>query len=209
MTDPRVPNPLFEILGRLLEQALARVLALDPQAAEAIAPLEGRAIELHWAGPAIGLRATIESGKVKIGPPLADAKPDLAMRGPLAGFAKLAFPGQLAKLSNAKVEMSGDADLARELAKLSARISPDFEQGLVAAVGPAIGALVARALREGFAAARSAGEGFARDAALYVKEESRDTIAREELEDFLDGVDRVRDQAERLAARIAKLGGAA
>jgi ubiquinone biosynthesis protein UbiJ len=205
MTEPRTPNPLLEALGRLLEQALARIVALDPEAAAALAPLEGRAIELTWSGPELGMRMRVENGAIRVGPPEAGAKPDLSMRGPLAGFAKLAFPGSIGKLATGKVEMSGDAELAREIGKLATKFAPDFDAPFTKALGPAAGTLVARALRQAFDFARGAGEGFARDAALYVREESRDTIAREELEDFLDGVDRVRDDAERLAARIAAL----
>jgi ubiquinone biosynthesis protein UbiJ len=49
----------------------------------------------------------------------------------------------------------------------------------------------------------------ARDAAEFVTEESRDVVAKAELEAFYDDVDTLRDRSERLAARISRLSTAA
>jgi ubiquinone biosynthesis protein UbiJ len=205
MVESRTPSPLLAPLGRLLEEALNQVLALDPQAANVLAPLTGRAIEIRWSGPNLALRATVENGRLRIGPAL-DSKPDLSLAGPLAGLIKLAFPERAGALPAGKVEMSGDAELAREVARLAGKFSPDFDAPFVRALGPAAGTLVARGLREGLALVRDSGAALARDAALYVREEARDGIAREELSDFLDAVDKLRDDVERMAARVAALG---
>jgi ubiquinone biosynthesis protein UbiJ len=39
----------------------------------------------------------------------------------------------------------------------------------------------------------------------YLQEESRDLVAKPEVEEFLQGVDRVRDTAERVEARLARI----
>ena len=46
-----------------------------------------------------------------------------------------------------------------------------------------------------------------RDAADYLTEESRDAVGRAELSAFLDDVDALRDRAERVLARAARLPG--
>ena len=53
--------------------------------------------------------------------------------------------------------------------------------------------------------ARGAAGALASNAAEYVTEESRDVVAREELNAFHDDVDALRDDAERLAARVNRL----
>ena len=53
--------------------------------------------------------------------------------------------------------------------------------------------------------ARDAGRDLAETAAEYVTEESRDVVARAELDAFHDDVDTLRDDAARLAARVARL----
>lgn len=55
------------------------------------------------------------------------------------------------------------------------------------------------------AAARARAGRLAEDTAEYLKTEVRTTIAREELDDFLDAVDALRDDVERAAARIERL----
>jgi len=47
----------------------------------------------------------------------------------------------------------------------------------------------------------------AQSAAEYVTEESRDVVARAELDAFLDDVDVLREDVDRLAARVARIGG--
>src|SRR5207342_482323 len=54
---------------------------------------------------------------------------------------------------------------------------------------------------------REAGGSFATSAAEYVTEESRDVVGRDELNAFHDDVDTLRDDVERIAARVARLGG--
>jgi len=66
---------------------------------------------------------------------------------------------------------------------------------------------VANALAASLTQARSLGGDFARSAAEYVTEESRDVVARAELDAFLDDVDTLRDDVDRLAARVSRLAG--
>jgi ubiquinone biosynthesis protein UbiJ len=77
----------------------------------------------------------------------------------------------------------------------------------VDAFGPIIGPQVGRALRDGLRAGSGVAKNLARDAADFLTEESRDAVGRAELSAFLDDVDAVRDRAERLLARAARLPG--
>ena len=71
--------------------------------------------------------------------------------------------------------------------------------------GDIAGVQVARALAAGLRQARVAGRNLAESAAEYVTEESRDVVPRAELEAFHDDVDALRDDVERIAAKIARL----
>jgi ubiquinone biosynthesis protein UbiJ len=68
-------------------------------------------------------------------------------------------------------------------------------------IGVQVAKGVAAALRE----AKSAGQGAAESAAEYFTEESRDVVAKAEVHAFCDDVDALRDDTERLAARVARL----
>jgi ubiquinone biosynthesis protein UbiJ len=106
------------------------------------------------------------------------------------------------------MRISGDADLARRLQRLAERFDPDWQQPFVAVFGEIIGVQVANAFAAALRHARAAGADFAEAAAEYVTEESRDVVPRAELDAFHDDVDTLRDDAARLAARVARLRGA-
>jgi ubiquinone biosynthesis protein UbiJ len=52
---------------------------------------------------------------------------------------------------------------------------------------------------------RKASTAFAGNVAEYLQEEGRDVPARVEVEEFLEGVDQLRESADRLEARLARL----
>ena len=64
---------------------------------------------------------------------------------------------------------------------------------------------IAKAVAAGLRHARDAGRDLAGTAAEYVTEESRDVVARAELEAFHEDVDVLRDDVERLDVRVRRL----
>jgi ubiquinone biosynthesis accessory factor UbiJ len=104
-----------------------------------------------------------------------------------------------------RVQVSGDAELARTLSRLVERFEPDLERAFGGVVGEVAGVQLARALERGLDWARESAASLAEDAGAFVRDESRDAVARDELDGFLADVDRLRDDAERLAARVARL----
>jgi len=84
-------------------------------------------------------------------------------------------------------------------------LCPDWARPFGQALGPILGPQVARVLGEGLQAGGKLAKNFARDAAEYVTEESRDVVAKAELAAFHDDVDGLRDRAERLIARVDRL----
>lgn len=201
----KVPNPLLGVLGRALEGALNRVLALDAESAQRMRALESRAIELSWSGAGLGLRIGVRDGRLCVGP-LEDAAPDLSVSSTLAGFVGMLFPARAdTPLTAGKVQISGDAELARRLEQLVREFEPDIEGAFTRVLGATAGPVLARTLKSGFDWARSSATTLAQDGAEYLRDETGDIVAREELDAFADAVDRVRDDAERLAARVARL----
>lgn len=213
MTD--TPLDWKPLAGRVLEAALNRAVALDPETRDALATLDGRRIELALASPPLALQLRVEGERLVVGPADAANEPDLAVRSTLGALLSQ-VPAMLSggprreqALPAGSMRISGDADLARRLQRLAERFDPDWQQPFAAAFGDVLGVQVANACATALKQARVLGGNFAESAAEYVVEESRDVVGRAELAAFHDDVDALRDDFERLAARIARIDGAA
>ena len=113
-----------------------------------------------------------------------------------------------AALPPGQVEISGDADLARRRERLASRFEPDFE-AFARAFGDVIGFQLARGFRGALAGVGKSTSRLLRTSVEYLVEESRDLVARPELEQFFDEVDALRERADRLAARVRRIDPAA
>jgi ubiquinone biosynthesis protein UbiJ len=105
----------------------------------------------------------------------------------------------------ARAEVRGDAEIANLYRELFILARPDPEEELSRWIGdlPArrLSQLAERAL--GFArhARRTVGENIAE----YLQEEGRDLVNKTELDEFLHGVDELRETADRIEARLGRL----
>src|SRR5687768_11966994 len=197
-------DTLKPLAGRALEQGLARLVALDPETAAALKPLEGRRIGLALEAPPIALDIRVEDGRLRVGPPTDE--PDLGIRATVAGvLSQLPFLKPPGAPPVGKVRIAGDADLARRLQQLAQRFDPDWDRPFADLLGPIAGPQAARVFREALAAGAGVARNLARDAAEYVTEETCDVVGRDELEAFHADVDDLRDRVERVAARAARV----
>ena len=205
MTDARTPNPLLAALGRALEVALNRAVALDADTRARLAALDGRAVSLTVAGTPLALRVQVEQGALRVGPAFAG---DSALRVTATPGSLLALAlrrGDDAALPPGKVEIAGDAELARRLEKLASGYRPDIEEAFTRVFGDVAGVALARALSAALQGLRERGQRLVQDTAEYLVEESRDLVAPDEMHAFLDDVDALRERAERLEARLRRL----
>lgn len=205
MSAPRTPNPVLLQLGRALEHALARALALDPQMQSQLAAIDGRRIGIELRGTGLALAIEARDGRLRVGPHWSE-NPGLNVRAAPASLLAFALRRDVeAPLPAGKVEISGDADLARRLEKLFHGYRPDIEEAFAQTFGDVIGVPLARAFERAFAWSRESAKALAQDAAEYLREESRDLIAPAEMEQFLDEVDALRERGDRLKARVDSL----
>lgn len=203
-------DALKPLAGRALEQALNRLVALDPDTAAALRSLNGHRIGLALEAPPVALELRVDEGRLRVGPPREE--PDLGVRATISGvLSQLPFLRPPGAPPVGKVRINGDAELARQLQKLARRFDPDWEKPFADLLGPVLGPQAARVLREALVGGMKFAQGFSRDAVDYLVEERRDIVGKAELSAFHDDVDELRDRVERLAARLARLapGGAA
>ncbi len=204
-TQPRKPNPLLTALGRALEAALNRAVALDDETQQRLKALNGRAIAIDFSGVGVAMRIAVENDRLQVGPAFA-ADADLKLRASPASFLAMAFRrSESTALPAGKVEISGDAELARRIEKLARNFQPDIEEAFTRVFGDVIGYQIAQAFKRAFDWSRESAKNLLQDSADFLRDESRDLVAPAEMEQFLDEVDTLRDDTDRLEARIARL----
>lgn len=192
--------------GRALEAALNRALALDPETRDSLGPLDGRRVVLVVESPPLALQVRVEGERLVVGPVDNAGEPDLSVRSTLGGLiSQLPMFRRDDAPPVGRMNIAGDADLARRLQRLAERFDPDWQQPFANVFGDVLGVQIAKGLVAALKQARVAGRNLAESAAEYVTEESRDVVSRAELDAFHDDVDVLRDDVERIAARIARL----
>jgi ubiquinone biosynthesis accessory factor UbiJ len=203
-TPPQLlPQPLRKLAGRALETALNHALSLDPDTQAKLAALDGRSVQLQLRGVELALAITVEQGRLKVGP--APESSDLRVAATPGSLLSMLFRRSDDGMAPGKVEIAGDAELARRLEKLASGFAPDFEEAFTRTFGDVIGVPMAKAVREGLVHVRETASHLSQDGAAWLRDEARLALAPGEVEGFLDDVDALRERTERLEARLARL----
>ena len=198
-----LPQPLRKLAGRALETALNHTLSLDPDTQQKLAALNGRSVQLHLRGPEIALAITVEDARLKVGPPQEDNQ--LKVAASPGSLLAMMFRRDDDGIAPGKVEIAGDAELARRLEKLASKFAPDFEEAFARSFGDVLGVPLAKAVRQGLGHARETASHLIEDSADWLRDEARVAMAPGEVEGFLDGVDELRERSERLESRVQRL----
>ncbi len=195
----------------LLEWAINRALAADPEVRERLGEVEGARIRIV-SDPAPGvLDITVHGHRVVLSRPEGaesddGENPDLTVSGALPALTRLLAPrGARDEALPPGVTVSGDLALARRLRRLARSYRFDGEEVLSRYLGDAGAHEAARRARAAGRWARSAAGTLSRDLAEYLVEEGGVVAGAPALGRFFDAVDELRDDVERLEARIAAL----
>lgn len=200
MTESALP---FRLLGRLVEGALD----LDPESRAALSELSGKVVDLDIAG-AGSIRLRIDGQHVRVEPHDDAVDADVTIRGAPLSLLRFMFDDDReALILGGDVRLRGDIALATRLQRIVTRMDPDFEEALAQHIGDVPAHEFARGARELGGWLRDSAAALLADASEYLRYEIRATPHREEVERFVHDVDELRDGAERLKARIARLEG--
>ena len=203
------------MLTATLENVLNRGLPRSPRAQQLCAELSGRSLAVTVA-PLQGAGAghfLVESTGVSLklstvsDETLAGAPPDATISG--GPFSLLALSGSSpeAVVQRGDVRIDGDAELAGKFRELAQLLRPDPEEELSLVLGDVAAHQLGRFARAVFGWTEKAASTTVRNFAEYLGHERRDLVPRSEAEQFLRGVDTLREDVDRLAARIDLLTG--
>jgi ubiquinone biosynthesis protein UbiJ len=189
-----LPRPLRALAGRALESALNHTLSLDPDTVSRLAALDGRSVQLHLRGPELALSVTVDGDRLKVGPAQEDSH--LRVAASPGSLLAMLFRRDDDGVAPGKVEIAGDAELARRLEKLASKFAPDFEEAFARTFGDVLGVPLAKAVRKALAHARETAGHLTTDTADWLRDEMRVAAAPG---------DELRERSDRLEARLARL----
>ena len=191
---------ILERLAELLNRNIG-----DSRKAQALCrQLDGRVVSLIVEGTPFAFFFTADGGRVSLAP-RHDGPADASLSGTPIALLALAGPRAEGALRGGGVRIEGDAEVAQKFRELLAQAQPDFEEELARVIGDVAARQVANFARGFLDWGRKAGGSLATSVTEYLQEEGRDLPTRTEAEEFLADVDRLRDDAERLEARLARL----
>ena len=190
-----------------------RSIGSSSQAAQLARRLNSACLQIDLEGFS-SVRAVMHDGRLALmtgdgggvprgGPPSLPA--DAVISGSVRALVSLLRGARPAAAEDRAVTISGDAEIANLFRQFFIAARPDPEEELSRFIGDAPARTLSR-LAAGISGwvrrtHRVAGENLAE----YLKEESRDLVARTEVEEFLEGVDQIRESADRIEARLQAL----
>lgn len=198
-----MPGPLESLL-RPLTRVLNRNIAEITPARQLAAQLAGKTVAIRVRDTALSMYFMFDEELVVLRTDYS-GEPDVAITGSLLTLGRMLGGGGEAAIRGGQVELTGDAATAQQFEKLLRLAKPDMEEELSQVVGDAAAFRMAEAVRgisSWMQEARTVMGGNIRE---FLQEESRDAPTRFEVERFADRVGTLRDDVERLAARIARL----
>ncbi len=193
----RLLNPLIGVVNRQIRaKTPARELCRD---------IDGKVV-------AIRVRDTALAMYFQVGPEelelleFAD-EPDVVITGSLLALAALSIGGGESAIRDGAVELSGDAEVAQDFQRLMAYGRPDLEEELSGVIGDVAAHGLGDVARNLSAWGRHASTTIQQNITEYLQEESRTLPSRYEIDRFRGQVDTLRDDVDRLEARIRQLEG--
>ena len=190
------------MLTATLENVLNRGLPRSPRAQQLCAELAGHRVAVAIAGSPRHVLIESTGLSLKLSPVDAQTPADAVIRG--GPFSLLALSGTApeAVMQRGDVRIDGDAELAQKFRELMLLLRPDLEEELSLVVGDVPAHQIGRFARAAFGWTRKAAATTVRNAAEYLGHERRDLVPRAEADQYLQGVDQLREDVDRVAARI-------
>jgi ubiquinone biosynthesis protein UbiJ len=209
-----MPSIADGLIERALRAAVARARTESTRARELLSALAGRrvAIVVQATPFAAVLESngtdlrfqSLDTARAPAGAPAVDA----TITGTPLSLLALLAPSRTDPqpvIQRGEVRIEGDTETAQQFRELALLLPPDFENALSGMVGRSAAHVVMRGLRGATDWTRAAAWTSVQNLSEYLAHERRDLVSRAEAEHFLRGVDDLREQLDRMAARTAHL----
>lgn len=192
-------------LGAALEAALNRYLNLDPQAARRLGSMDGKIIGVvieQW-----GVRLYLLPGADGIQVlGRCEQTPDTVLHTSPAALWQLARGDEAAPLMlRREIRIEGDTQLGQQFRSVLEEMEVDWEEHLSSVLGDVLAHQIGRGVRAGRRWGADTLHSLEQDVSEFLQEEQRLLPSDTETQAFMDSVDVLRSDVDRLEARLRRL----
>lgn len=186
----------------ILESVINHCLALDPEMLEKLAEFEGKVIKLEITVINRAFYMLPDDRGIQLktehqGPV------DTVLSGTPASILKMGMVSDTADmLLKGEIEINGDTRLGHRFKRVLSQMEIDWAELLANLVGDTLAYQLQQSASRLGAWSKETFQSAGRSVSEYLQEESRDVVSQTELEIFNDAVDRLRDDVDRLQAKI-------
>lgn len=186
----------------IIEPALKRYLALDPEALKRLAKLSGEVVKLEITdfNSSVYLFPNVNGIQLKHS---YTGKIDAEIKGSVVTFIRLKFADEKNSTQLAKqLEISGDVHLAQTFSQILQQIDVDWEEQIAQLTGDIIAHQIGNFARSFKRWRKQAAASLQANITEYLQEEAQQLPPREEVEDFFTHVYELQNDLLRLEARL-------
>ena len=185
-----------------LESAFSAVLSLDQQAQTRLSALSGKLFDVHWLGVDLHMYCLVHHDKVEL-LRYFDGEVDTTIRG--APIAMLSLGSGNRALFTGQVEILGDIKAGQQFRRLLGTLSIDWEEHLATITGDIAAHQIGNLVRGTDRWLGRSAQSLRADVSEYLREERQDLPSANECDEFYQHVDQLRDDVERLEARLNRI----
>ena len=195
-----------DLLLEGFERAINALLLMDETAAQQLSQHHGKTVALHLRGLELTLYMIPDhAGKLQVFGQI-EGTPDATLSGsPLDLMQSKDAESGAAQLFGGNLSISGDTHLAKSFGTTLGNLDIDWEEQLSRITGDIIAHKVGHGARAATAYGKASKRTLEQNLGEYLTEEARLLPHPYEVEAFVEEVDTLRDDAERLLARLQRL----
>ena len=196
-------DPL-EVALRPIANVLNRNIRATTPARELCEELAGTLVAVRVRDTSLAAWFVVHDDRLEIASD-SDDEPDVLIEGSLLTLARMAGAPGATAVRDGSLALSGDPQLAQKFQHLLNFAKPDIEEELSSVVGDVAAHRIGEFVRDLGRWTREATATMGGNIREYLQEESRDVPSRYEVERFNAQVSELRDDVDRLAARLRRL----
>ncbi|MBE9559326.1 MAG: SCP2 sterol-binding domain-containing protein [Proteobacteria bacterium] len=186
----------------IIETVINRYLALDPELLDKLAQFKGKVIKLEMTGINKSLYMLPSDRGMQVLTEY-EGSADTVLRGTPVSLFKMGLVSNVANLLlKGEIEISGDTRLGHQFKNVFSQMDIDWSEPLADIVGDGLAYQMQQSANKFGRWGKTTARSVSTSISEYLQEESRDVVTDTELNIFNEAVDQLRDDVDRLQARI-------